>query len=78
MQLDIISPDKELFSGEVKYVGVPGIDGSLGILNNHAPLITTLATGEVLIRLEDGQEERFPVKGGVLEVMNNKVIILAE
>ncbi len=78
MQLDIISPDKTLFSGEVKYVGVPGIDGSLGVLNNHAPLITTLDNGEILIRMEDGQEERFPVKGGVLEVMNNKVIILAE
>ena len=78
MQLDIISPDKELFSGEVKYVGVPGIDGSLGILNNHAPLITTLDTGDVLIRMEDGSEETFPVKGGVLEVLNNKVIILAE
>jgi F-type H+-transporting ATPase subunit epsilon len=78
MQLDIISPDKALFSGEVKYVGVPGIDGSLGILNNHAPLITTLDNGEILIRKEDGQEELFPIKGGVLEVMNNKVIILAE
>lgn len=78
MQLDIISPDEELFSGEVKYVGVPGIDGSLGILNNHAPLITTMDSGEVLIRMEDGNEETFPVKGGVVEVMNNKVIILAE
>ncbi len=78
MQLDIISPDQELFSGEVKYVGVPGIDGSLGILNNHAPLITTLDSGEILVRMEDGNEETFAVKGGVLEVMNNKVIILAE
>ncbi|NND93461.1 MAG: ATP synthase F1 subunit epsilon [Flavobacteriales bacterium] len=78
MTVDIISPDAEIFSGEAKYVGVPGIDGSLGILSNHAPLITTLNKGEVLLRLEDGSEQKFPVNGGVLEVLNNKVIILAE
>ena len=78
MTVNIISPDAEIYNGEAKYVGVPGIDGSLGILNNHAPLITTLSEGEVLVRMENGTEEKFPVKGGVLEVLNNKVIILAE
>jgi len=78
MTVDIISPDAKIFSGEAKYVGVPGLDGSLGILNNHAPLITTLAKGQVLVRKEDGSEEKFPVNGGVLEVLKNKVIILAE
>ena len=78
MTVSIISPDAEIFSGEAKYVGIPGIDGSLGILNNHAPLITTLSEGEVLVRTENGNEEKFKVKGGVLEVLNNKVIILAE
>jgi F-type H+-transporting ATPase subunit epsilon len=78
MQLSIISPDEELYAGEVSYVGVPGIDGSMGILNNHAPLITTLASGQVLVRDDSGKEVTFDVKGGVLEVMKNKVIILAE
>jgi len=78
MTVDIISPDASIFSGEAQYVGVPGIDGSLGILNNHAPLITTLAKGDVLVRKEDGSEEKFSVNGGVLEVLKNKVIILAE
>ncbi|NNC83949.1 MAG: ATP synthase F1 subunit epsilon [Flavobacteriales bacterium] len=78
MIVSIISPDAEIFKGEAQYVGVPGIDGSLGILNNHAPLITTLAEGEVLVRISEGNEERIAVKGGVLEVLNNQVIILAE
>jgi len=78
MQVDIISPDKEIFSGEATFVGVPGVDGSMGILNNHAPLITTLRTGEVKVKDSKGNEECFEVKGGVLEVMDNKVIILAE
>lgn len=78
MTLHIISPDKEIFSGEASYVGVPGIDGSMGILDNHAPLITTLAKGEVLVRKADGKEEQIPVNGGVIEVLKNNVIILAE
>jgi F-type H+-transporting ATPase subunit epsilon len=78
MTLQIISPDEEIFSGEAKYVGVPGIDGSLGILDNHAPLITTLAKGEVLVRRDDGSEEKIAVNGGVIEILKNNVIILAE
>jgi len=78
MQLDIISPESNIFSGEANYVGVPGVDGSLGILNGHAPMISTLKKGEILIRLADGTETTVQVNGGVLEVLKNKVIILAE
>lgn len=78
MEVEIITPDKNIFKGEAKFVSVPGIDGSLGILNNHAPLITTLVAGNVLLRKEDNSEENIEVKGGVLEVLKNKVIILAE
>ena len=78
MTVEIITPDKNIYNGEANYVSVPGIDGSLGILNNHAPLITTLIEGEILVRKEDGTEENIPVAGGVLEVLKNKVIILAE
>jgi len=78
MQVDIISPDESLYSGEATYVGVPGIDGGMGIMNNHAPLITTLRSGSVVLRQEGGNELTFDVKGGVLEVVQNKVIILAE
>ncbi|NND77973.1 MAG: ATP synthase F1 subunit epsilon [Flavobacteriales bacterium] len=78
MEVEIITPDKNIFKGEAKFISVPGIDGSLGILNNHAPLITTLVAGNVLLRKEDNSEENIEVNGGVLEVLKNKVIILAE
>lgn len=78
MEVEIITPDQNIFKGEVKFVSVPGIDGSLGILDNHAPLITTLTAGDILLRKEDNSEENIEVKGGVLEVLNNRVIILAE
>jgi len=77
MQVEIITPDKELFKGEAKSVTVPGVDGSMGFLNNHAPLITVLKAGDVKVKTGAG-EETFPVKGGVVEVLNNKVLVLAE
>jgi F-type H+-transporting ATPase subunit epsilon len=78
MLLDIIIPDSKLFSGEVTSVTLPGIDGDLGVLNNHAPLITTLKVGEITILKEGGETESFKTKGGIVEVLNNKVIVLAE
>jgi F-type H+-transporting ATPase subunit epsilon len=77
MKVEIITPDKELFKGEARYVGVPGVDGSMGFLENHAPLITVLKAGEVKVRTESG-EQRFAVNGGVVEVSNNTVLVLAE
>ena len=78
MLLDIITPDSKLFSGEVTSVILPGIDGDLGVLNNHAPLITTLKVGIISIIKEGGETETFETKGGIVEVLNNKVIVLAE
>ncbi len=78
MLLDIITPDSKLFSGEVTSVILPGIDGELGVLNNHAPLITSLKVGEITIIKEGGAKETFETKGGIVEVLNNKVIVLAE
>ncbi len=78
MTIEIITPDKSLFKGEAKGVTVPGIDGSLGILNNHAPLISALKSGKVKVTTADGKDEFFDINGGVAEVLNNKVIILAE
>ena len=77
MRVEIITPDQELFKGEASYVGVPGVDGSMGFLENHAPLITVLKAGEVKLRTEKG-EKLFPVKGGVVEVSHNTVLVLAE
>lgn len=83
MKVEIITPDKQLFKGEATYVGVPGIDGALGFLNNHAPLITVLKAGQVKVTTDPGSgtgvtELVFEVKGGVVEVNKNKVVVLAE
>lgn len=77
MNVEIITPDKALFKGEATTVVVPGSDGLLGILNNHAPLISSLKKGVVKITTSEG-DQNFDVKGGVVEVLNNSVMILAE
>lgn len=78
MDLQIITPDKELFNGQAKRVNVPGVDGSMGFLDNHAPLITVLKAGDVKVTLPDNKVQVFTLKGGVVEVSHNKVIVLAE
>jgi F-type H+-transporting ATPase subunit epsilon len=78
MELQIITPDKELFNGQAKRVSVPGVDGSMGFLDHHAPLITVLKAGDVKVTLPDNRVELFALKGGVVEVGKNKVIVLAE
>ena len=77
VHVDILTPDKTLFSGEATYVGLPGVDGSLGVLAGHAPLITTLKAGDVTVRVER-EEQRFAVQGGTVEVLGGKVTVLAE
>jgi F-type H+-transporting ATPase subunit epsilon len=79
MQVEIITPDKEIFKGEVQLVQLPGIDGSFEILNNHAPLISALKKGKIkLKKTKESRDEFFEINGGVIEVLNNKVLILAE
>lgn len=78
MKVEILSPEKSIFQGEASMVSLPGIDGSLGIMNNHAPLITTLREGMVKLTMENGQNQEIKVNGGTVEVLNNKIIILAE
>jgi F-type H+-transporting ATPase subunit epsilon len=78
MKLEIITPEKTLFEGEVNLVQLPGIDGSFEILNNHAPLVSVLKEGKIKINDESKKEQFFDIKGGVIEVLKNKVIVLAE
>jgi len=78
MHLEIITPDKKLFEAEVKSVTVPGIDGSLGILENHAPLISALKSGMVKVVDQSSTRHSFEIHGGVIEVLHNRVIVLAE
>jgi len=78
MLLEIISPDKKLYSGEVINLSVPGSKGPFMILNNHAPIISTLEKGFIKILQQDGKKTVFEVDGGVIELKKNKIIILAE
>lgn len=78
MFLEILTPDKKLFSGDAEYVDVPGEAGRTGILTNHAPLISALKAGKVKIRDTAKKEHLFDIKGGIMEVRNDKVIVLAE
>ncbi|MFS8616425.1 MAG: ATP synthase F1 subunit epsilon [Solitalea sp.] len=77
MNLEILTPDKKVFSGEANSVTVPGTQGSFTVLNNHAPLISTLEPGEVKVKSAQGMET-FHIEGGVIEVLKNKVVLLAE
>lgn len=78
MLLEIITPDKTVYSGQVKLVQLPGSKGTFEILNNHAPIISTLNKGKIKVEEESGNEIFFDVDGGVVENKDNKIIVLAE
>jgi F-type H+-transporting ATPase subunit epsilon len=78
MLLEIITPDKKIYSGQVKLVQLPGTKGSFAILKNHAPIISTLDKGRIRVIEQTGQELFFEVDGGVVENKDNKIIVLAE
>ena len=76
MDVQIITPDKNLYDGKADLVTVPGTSGSIGILNNHAPLVSSLKKGDVKVILNE-KEKFFQINGGVIEVSKNKVVVLA-
>lgn len=78
LHLEIITPEKNIYSGDVESIRLPGAEGSFGILNNHAPLIATLKRGTVKITDVSKKVENFVINGGVVEVLHNKVTVLAE
>ncbi|MBR61207.1 MAG: ATP synthase F1 subunit epsilon [Dehalococcoidia bacterium] len=77
MRLDIVTAEKLVYSDEVSSVVAPGAEGQLGILPNHAPLLTSLMPGELKV-LKDGEETNIAVSGGFLEVLKNVVTVLAD
>ena len=78
MILEIITPEKELFNGEVTSVKFPGTNGGFEILNNHAPIISTLGEGEIRVITTDKNTKKFEINGGVIEMQNNKIIVLVD
>lgn len=77
MKLEILTPDKKVFEGEVRSVTVPGTMGSFEVLKDHAPIVSTLEDGKVIIRTGSA-EQTILIKGGVIEVLNNNIMVLAE
>jgi F-type H+-transporting ATPase subunit epsilon len=78
LHLEIITPEQIKFKDKIKVLVAPGALGSLGILPDHAPLLTILETGEVKIRLLDNTELYFIIGGGLLEVNSNNLTLLAD
>jgi F-type H+-transporting ATPase subunit epsilon len=79
IHVDVVSAEESIFSGEAKFVALPGENGELGIMPRHTPLITRIKPGAVRIqRADDGQEEFVFVAGGLLEVQPGSVTVLAD
>lgn len=78
MKLEIITPSSTLFTGDVTLVQLPGIDGLFEILKSHAPLVSALKEGRVKVVDDKNQEQFFDIRGGVVEVSHDKVLLLAE
>lgn len=78
MLLEIVTPDKEVFNGEITLATFPGSEGLFGVMENHAPMIATLRAGKIKVVESNKNEQFFQVKGGVVEVNHNKIIVLAE
>jgi F-type H+-transporting ATPase subunit epsilon len=78
VQLDILTPEDKIYSGEVKLVQLPGTSGSFEIMNNHAPLISSLKAGKLKVVNTTNESQYFEIKGGLVEVLNNKIIVLAQ
>lgn len=78
INLEVITPSKIAYNGDVKSVTVPGTLGSFQILFNHAPIISSLEVGKIKIVDTEGNEKVFATSGGTVEVRNNKVLVLAE
>jgi F-type H+-transporting ATPase subunit epsilon len=78
LHVDIVSAEREIFSGTAEMVIAPAVMGDVGILPRHAPLLTRLKPGEVRVVLPGGQEDFFYVSGGMLEVQPHRVTVLAD
>ena len=78
MKLEIITPEKQLFSGEVNSVKFPGSNGGFEVLNNHAPIISTLSKGVIRVITKEKDTRTFDINSGVIEMQKNNIIVLAE
>ena len=77
-KLSVLTPERTVFEGPVEYVQVPGSQGYLGVLANHAALVTALAPGVLTLRRSGGHEQQMNVSGGFFEVSANRATVLAD
>jgi F-type H+-transporting ATPase subunit epsilon len=78
MYLEIITPEKKLFAGEIDLVQLPGTDGSFEVLMNHAPTISTLMEGKIKAKEPNGNIIFFEIQGGIVEIKSNNIVILVD
>ena len=79
MKVEIITPEGLVYQGEISLIQLPGIDGLFELLDNHAPMITVLSAGNVkVIEKDNNQTIFFAIQGGAVEVLKNKILVLAE
>lgn len=78
MKIEILTPDQKIYEGNIKSVRVPGKKGSFQVLKDHAPIVSTLGPRNVFITDNAGNDIRYEITGGVIEVKMNKIILLAE
>jgi F-type H+-transporting ATPase subunit epsilon len=78
LNLEIVTPSKSAFNGKIKSITVPGSKGRFQVLRNHAPIISTLEIGMIKVDLPDGKANYYSTAGGTIEVLDNKVIVLAD
>jgi len=78
MHLEVLTPGKLVFSGEIRLIKVPGSDGSFEVMDNHAPIISSLQEGNIKIITDDNQTQNIGIKGGVIQVLKDKIIVLVE
>ena len=78
MNLEILTPDKKIFSGEVYGVQLPGIGGIFEVLDRHAPIVSALKAGKLKILKDKNATSLYSIQGGFVEVMNNKATVLVE
>jgi len=76
MNLTVLTPEKEYFNGEIKGITVPGTKGEFKVLDNHAPIISSLNSGKVQIIQSSGEVKEFSIAAGFIEVINNEVALL--
>jgi F-type H+-transporting ATPase subunit epsilon len=78
MTITVLTPDKEIFKGAITSVKVPGTGGQFQVLKNHAPIVSSLAKGEVTVVKESGEKMKFSIQKGFIEVLNNEVSLLVQ